>query len=102
MDTTDLYNIKDGDSGKTVADGLKANFEGIIADVKNRVEKVDGKGLSTNDYTNEEKQKVAGAQPKTDESLQTEAKTVPDAINELVDTLGDISTILDDINGEAA
>ena len=102
METTDLYNIKDGDSGKTVADGLKANFEGLLTESGKKVDKVDGKDLSTNDYTNEEKQKVANAQPKTDESLQTESKTVPGAINELVDTIGDISTILDNINGEVA
>lgn len=32
----------------------------IRADLGNRVEKVDGKGLSTEDYTTEEKQKLAG------------------------------------------
>ena len=102
METADLYNIKDGDSGKTVADGLKANFERLLTEVGKRVDKVEGKGLSTNDYTDEEKQKVAGTQPKTDESLKTTAKTVTGAINELVTSIGDIGTILDDINGEAA
>ena len=76
MNATDLYNIKDGDSGKTVADGLKANFEGLLEEAGKKVDKVEGKGLSTNDYTNEEKQKVAA--------------------------IGDIGAILDDINGEAA
>lgn len=76
MNATDLYNIKDGDSGKTVADGLKANFEGLLEEAGKKVDKVEGKGLSTNDYTNEEKQKVAA--------------------------IGDIGAILDDINGEEA
>ena len=33
METTELYNIQDGDSGRTVADGLKRNFESIIQEL---------------------------------------------------------------------
>lgn len=58
METTELYNIKDGDSGRTVADGLKRNFEGLIEDMSGKVDKEKGKGLSSNDYTDEDKQKV--------------------------------------------
>ena len=102
MEIADLYNIKDGDSGKTVADGLKANFERLLTEVSKKVDKAGGKGLSTNDYTDEEKQKVANAQPKTDSSLHTDDKTIVGAINELVASVSDIGTILDNINGEAA
>lgn len=58
MEVSGLYNIKDGDSGRTVADGLKGNFERIITDMSDKVDKEEGKGLSSNDYTNEDKQKV--------------------------------------------
>lgn len=46
--------------------------------------------------------KIAGKQDKTDQSLKTTDKTVAGAINEVYDTLGDINTILDQINGEDA
>lgn len=66
------------------------------------VEKVTGKGLSTNDYTNSDKEKVTNAQPKTDNNLKTTDKTITGAINEVYSTLGNIGEILDDINGEDA
>ena len=33
MEATELYNIQDGDSGRTVADGLKRNFEAIVQEL---------------------------------------------------------------------
>ena len=44
----------------------KIQVSGVTYELEDssKVEKVEGKGLSTNDYTNEEKQKVANAQPK--------------------------------------
>ena len=46
-------------------DGTNPSDADHLAEViSGKVDKTDGKGLSTNDYTNEEKQKVADAQPK--------------------------------------
>lgn len=99
-----LGNVLDVLSFKSAHDTVSLNGKQLAFqdDVDKKVDKVKGKGLSTNDYTNEEKQKVADAQPKTDSSLQTEDKTVVGAINELVASVSDIGTILDEINGEAA
>lgn len=41
-------------------EGLSYFWSQIKAKLNNKVDKVDGKGLSTNDYTNEEKAKLAG------------------------------------------
>ena len=44
------------------SDGLSHLVQGIKAMLNKKVDKVDGKGLSTNDYTNEEKVKLSGLQ----------------------------------------
>lgn len=82
-----LGNVLDVLSFKSAHDKVSLNGKELAFqdDVDKKVDKVKGKGLSTNDYTNEEKRKVADAQPKTDESLKTTAKTVTGAINELED-----------------
>lgn len=107
MTKEELYNISDGDLGSTVASGLKRNFEGIIDDISDKVSKQEGKGLSTNDYTDEEKQSLANKQDKTDSALQTESKTVAGAINEVKSSadasaaqLGDVQGVLEKINNE--
>ena len=139
MTKEELYNISDGDLGSTVAAGLKKNFEDIIDSMNNaskdfatktevsaKVDKVEGKALSTNDYTNEDKSKLdslnnyddtalkervsaveTSKQDKTDQSLQTSDKTVSGAINEvksgldsIESSIGDVSEILRKINNE--
>ena len=55
--------IKYPDNYNSVADipkDLKDMAESIDAQIANKVEKVDGKGLSTNDFTNEYKKKLDG------------------------------------------
>ena len=44
------------------SDGLSHLVQGIKAMLNKKVDKVEGKGLSTNDYTNEEKVKLSGLQ----------------------------------------
>ena len=51
--------FKVGD-GKTVVSNLPFSNDVIQAEVDNKVEKIFGKGLSTNDYTTTEKNKLAG------------------------------------------
>lgn len=64
------------------------NLDNAIAnsDLDNKVDKISGKGLSTNDFTNTYKaevDKVADKQDKIDSSLSTINKTVVGAINEV-------------------
>lgn len=44
------------------SDGLSHLVQGLKAMLAKKVDKIDGKGLSTNDYTTEEKNKLAGLQ----------------------------------------
>ena len=53
-DGTKTITIKDGEDGKTYDDTE------IREEIENKVSKLEGKGLSTNDYTEEEKAKLAG------------------------------------------
>mgnify|MGYP000737733345 FL=1 len=53
-DGTKTTTIKDGEDGKTYDDTE------IRGEIEAKVSKVEGKGLSTNDYTEEEKAKLAG------------------------------------------
>ena len=50
----DFYNVEDFNENMEVIDGELKNLE------DNKVDKIPGKGLSTNDYTTEEKNKLAG------------------------------------------
>lgn len=66
-----------------------------------KVDAEQGKGLSANDYTNEEKEKVAAAVLVTTQTLaeeqQTQARNNIGAASASV--IGDLSAILDEING---
>ena len=59
------------------SDYLKSN------DISNLVEKEDGKGLSSNDYTTEEKNKLAGLENYNDTALSNRVKSVEDEIPNL-------------------
>jgi len=60
--------------------GLAYFWEKIKATIANKVDKVDGKGLSSNDYTSNEKTKLAGiaegAQVNVLEGIQKNGNTV--------------------------
>lgn len=107
MEATDLYVISDGDKGSVVASGLDGNFKGLLTEIKNvdskgtdtyatktelgsKVDKVTGKGLSTNDYTDEDKQKLAGLSNYDDSGIQEDIKRLS----------GDVTEILEAINNE--
>lgn len=47
-------------ASQTEVDTLSTQVSTNTADIANKVDKEDGKGLSTNDYTDEEKEKLAG------------------------------------------
>ena len=51
------------DTLKEISDWISTHedaYQGLLADLANKVDKVTGKGLSTNDYTDAEKTKLAG------------------------------------------
>lgn len=74
----------------------------VTDELGKKVNAEEGKGLSTNDYTNEEKVKVAAAVLVTTQTLteeqQTQARNNIGAASSAV--IGDLSAILDEINGE--
>lgn len=50
-------------------DGLRRLWTHIIAKIGRKVDAVEGKGLSTNDYTNDEKSKLAGIEPDANKTI---------------------------------
>lgn len=59
----DTLNGKDTDAGsvaKTVKDAVETAQATLQGNIDKKVDKVEGKGLSTNDYTNDEKTKLEG------------------------------------------
>lgn len=62
-------------------------------ELNGKVDKVSGKGLSTNDYTTVEKNKLAGLVNYDDTAIKQQ-------ITNLDNKIGDINTALDSINGE--
>ena len=57
--------------------------------LNNKVDKVEGKGLSTNDYTDAEKEKLAGLSNYDDTSLDNRVTTVENSLSDKVDKDGD-------------
>ena len=74
----------------------------VTYELGKKVNAEEGKGLSTNDYTDEDKTKVANAVLTTAQTLTTEQKT--QALNNIgaaaASVIGDINGVLDTINGE--
>lgn len=74
----------------------------VTDELGKKVDAEEGKGLSTNDYTNEEKEKVSAAVLVTTQTLteeqQEQARNNIGAASSAV--IGDLSAILDEINGE--
>lgn len=62
-------------------------------ELNTKVDKVAGKGLSTNDYTTSEKTKLAGLTNYDDTAIKQQ-------ITNLETSIGSINTMLDNINGE--
>lgn len=58
--TTIEITDKDGTKTAQIEDGDNYDDTDIKAKLENKVDKIDGKGLSENDFTTEEKQKLAG------------------------------------------
>ena len=57
---------------ETEMESVESDIEALETTVGNKVDKVDGKGLSTNDYTSEEKQKLAGIAANAEVNVQSD------------------------------
>ncbi len=62
-------------------------------DISNLVEKEDGKGLSSNDYTTEEKNKLAGLENYNDTQVKADITTLSERVDDVETSIGDMSTI---------
>lgn len=67
----DIYTSDKYADGRALEAAI-AKGEQASEDVKNKVDKVSGKGLSTNDYTTAEKQKLAGLENYDDTGMKAE------------------------------
>lgn len=61
--------------------GLARLWQHILAKLGSKVDKIEGKGLSTNDFTNEDKEKVAGIDAAIEEVKTHVASEVTTAVN---------------------
>ncbi len=62
-------------------------------DISNLVEKEDGKGLSSNDYTTEEKNKLAGLENYNDTQVKADITALSERVDDVETSIGDMSTI---------
>jgi hypothetical protein len=87
--TTDL-NLSTDLSNYYTKPQTDAKNKVIKESLDGKVDKVPGKSLSTNDYTAEEKTKLAGLSNYDDTALSSR-------VDDLEDTVGDINTILEEV-----
>lgn len=83
--------------------GLERLWAHVISQLGHKVEKVDGKGLSTNDFTNEEKEKLANlsteglaSEEYVDNAVSVGVANLVNSAPETLDTLGEIATALEE------
>jgi hypothetical protein len=96
-----LHVVQDGKSRRSsinaivtkVQDVLSATFSGITDSLSLKVDKVAGKGLSTEDYSTDEKSKLAGIQA----GAQVNPDLSPYALNSTVDTKVDAAFVASQI-----
>ena len=62
-------NVKVGNTTLDAALNAKANASDVTSALSNKVDKVSGKGLSTNDYTTTEKNKLAGIEAQANKTI---------------------------------
>lgn len=88
-------NVMGADTGGSGGTDLSNYYTKSETDTKltTKVDKVTGKGLSSNDYTTSEKTKLATLSNYDDTAIKKQ-------ITNLDNKIGDINTVLDSINGE--
>lgn len=77
-------------SGKEIDD--------ILDDVANKVDKVEGKGLSSEDFTFAEKQKLAGLENYDDAGIRNDLATLHNNVVEVREDLDQVTTLANDLN----
>lgn len=86
-------------------DGLRQLWANILVKLDERVEKVDGKGLSTNDYTTEEKNKLTGIEVSANhtvvDSELSSTSTNPVENKAIYEAISGIETSIDGLVTEA-
>ena len=65
------------------------NISNIVDELDNKIDKVEGKDLSTNDFTDEEKSKLAGLTNYDDTTLANKISNIENALSDKVDKDGD-------------
>lgn len=71
---------------------LKEDVKQLQTDVKNKVDKVPGKGLSTNDYTTKEKNKLASLTNYSDSEVRELITALTLKVNSLEDRVAALET----------
>lgn len=74
----------------------------ILGDVANKVDKVEGKGLSSEDFTSEEKRKLAGLENYDDTALRKGLSTMQNSVVEVREGLDEVAALINDINTDIA
>ena len=107
LETDNKTNKSDISALKSDNTTNKENISTLQEQVSNKVDKVEGKGLSTNDYTTEEKQKLAGLKNYDDTEvkkditdLKEENETQETSIEELQENLKNTKNELSDAQQE--
>lgn len=73
-------------------------IDAILDDVANKVDKVEGKGLSTEDFTSAEKRKLAGLENYDDGDLRKDLATMQNSVVEVRENLDEVTELVNDIN----
>ena len=96
-------NKTDG-TDSVLAEDFNRAFEKVSQDIDTKVDKIDGKGLSTEDYTTAEKEKLSGLANYDDTQIKSDIQTQQNEIDNLNNrissvevSIGDIDTALDGI-----
>ena len=74
--------VENSGSDLTVAP-INAIAHAVIENEKGKVDKVKGKGLSTEDFTTEEKEKLAGLEKSIEDAVANLVNSAPDTLNTL-------------------
>lgn len=73
-------------------------IEAILDDVANKVDKVEGKGLSSEDFTSAEKRKLAGLENYDDTGLRKDLSTMQNSVVEVRENLDEVTELANDLN----
>lgn len=72
--------------------GLNTTFQDVAEAIHDKVDKVEGMGLSTNDFTNEEKEKLAGIAEGAEVNVQSDWNVTDDSADDYIKNKPEIAT----------